>query len=286
MPDSHSAREGGLAAALELPPAVLAAWTNAVPPVAPGQLWRAHWEEVSRFVVVLRLEGVTVEVAPVSLDVELATDDAVLLEPGETDFDVPVAIWLGLRAAVPVRVLEQHAGAVHLDVDALRKAPAGRPVLTPLDDRAMGLAVLGDDMDELAAAPTSEASLPDLLHGVTIKQLAELRIPTPHALALLRGLRPLTPEQAADVASLTRASPEALLRANPPLPAEVLRDLAAAGVQDLLPQLAARRGISEEDARLMAGYGAYALSARETGPGTVDWSARIVAYVRALLGDE
>ncbi len=36
----------------------------------------------------------------------------------------------------------------------------------------------------------------------------------------------------------------------------------------------------------MAGYGVYALAARETGRGDVDWSARIAAYVSALLDDE
>jgi hypothetical protein len=226
------------------------------------------------------------EVAPVSLDVELATEDAFLLDAGETDFDVPVAVWLGLKAVVPARVLAHYAGSVHLAVDALRKAPQGRPVLSPLDERAMEAAVLGDDMDELAAVPATDATLQELLSTVTIKQLVELQIPTPHALALSRGLRPLTPEQAAKVAPLVGTTPEVLLRANPPLPADLLRELAAADVQVLVSQLAARRGISENDARLMAGFGAYALAARETGPGSRDWSARIVAYVTALLGDE
>lgn len=286
MPDIQRASEGRLSAALELPSAVSAAGTAEAPVAAAGQLWRAHWEEISRFVVVLRTEGATAEVAPVSLDVELATDDAVLLESGETDFEVPVAVWLGLRAVVPVRVLEQHAGAVHFDVDTLRKAPQGRPALTPLDDRAMEVAVLGDDMDELAAAPTAGATLQELLSGVELKELVALGVSTPHALALSRGLRPITPELAAKVAPLSGLVPEALLRANPPLPAEVVRGLDTPEVGELVSQLAVRRGLSEADARLMAGYGAYALAARETGRGGVDSSARIGAYVRALLGDE
>lgn len=286
MPDSQRKSDRGNSAALELPTAVRAAWTGTAPTPAPGQLWRAHWEEVSRFVVVLRTAAATAEVAPISLDVELATDDAFLLAPGETDFDVPVAVWLGLRAAVPIRVLEQYAGTAHLDVDALRKAPQGRPVLTALDDRAMEVAVLGDDMDELAAAPAADATLQELLSAVTIRQLTEVGVPTPLALALSRGLRPITPELAAKVAPLARTSPELLLRANPALPAEVVRDLEAPHVRDLVAQLAAQRGIPETDARLMAGYGAYALAARETGTGSVDWSARIASYVRALLGDE
>lgn len=269
-----------------LPDAVRSAWAGPRPAVAPGQLWRAQWDDVARFVVVLQVEGLLAEVAPVSLDVDLATDDAYLLEAAETDFDVPLAVWLGLKAAVPTRVLAHYAGSVHIAVDGLRKAPQGRPVLSPIDERALETAVLGDDMDELAEVPTADADLSQLLSGVTIKDLVGLQIPTPHALAIRRGVRPLTPVQAAKVAALAGTTAEALLRANPPLPAEVVRDLDAPKVHELVAQLAARRGIPDADARLMAGYGAYGLAARETGPGSVDWTARIVAYVRALLADE
>lgn len=269
-----------------LPAAVRSAWTGPRPAVAPGQLWRAQWDEVTRFVVVLQIEGLLAEVAPISIDVDQATDDAYLLEAAETDFDVPVAVWLGLKAIIPTRVLAHYAGSVHIAVDALRKAPQGRPVLSPIDERALEAAVLGDDMDELAEVPAAAATLQQLLSEVTIKDLVGLQIPTPHALAIRRGVRPLTPVQAAKVAPLARTTAEALLRANPPLPAEVVRDLDAPEVHELVAQLAARRGIPDADARLMAGYGAYGLAARETGPGSVDWTARIVAYVRALLGGD
>lgn len=286
MSDDQQVISGDEARVLSVPPSVRAAWFGARPDPAPGQLWRARWEDVSIFVVVLRTEGSSVDVAPVSLDVELATDSAVLLEPGETDFDVPVAVWLELRAAVPERVLEQYAGTVHLAVDALRKAPQGRPVLTPQDDRAMEVAVLGDDMDELAAAPAHGATLQELLAPVGLQQLVGLGVPTQLALALSRGLRLLTPELAAKIAPVAGTTPEALLRANPPLPADVLRDLDSAEGRELVSRLAAHRDIPEADARLMAGYGAYALAARETGRGHVDWTARIAAYVTAVLDDD
>ena len=75
MPDTQPASDGGASAALVLPAAVRAAGARAAPTPAPGQLWRAHWEDVALFVVVLRTEAAAAEVAPVSLDVELATDD-------------------------------------------------------------------------------------------------------------------------------------------------------------------------------------------------------------------
>jgi len=271
--------------AVELPAAVRAAWTAPRPALAPAQLWRAHLDEIARFVVVLQTEGAVAEVAPVTLDVELATDDAYLLEAAESDFDVPVAVWLALKATVPVHVLEQYLGSVHLAVDALRKAPQGRPLASVLDDRAMEAAILGDDMEELAAAPVAEATLQQLLSRVTIKQLVELQIPTPHALDLFRGLRALTPEQAARVAGLVGTTPQALLRANPPLPIELLHDLDTAEIRELVSQLAEQRGLSQDDARLTAGYGAYALAARQTGAGATDWASRVAAYVRALLGE-
>lgn len=59
--------------AVVLPDPVTSAWTGPRPAPAPAQLWRAHWDEVARFVVVLHAEGLMAEVAPVSLDVELAT---------------------------------------------------------------------------------------------------------------------------------------------------------------------------------------------------------------------
>ncbi len=272
--------------AVALPDSVRAAWTGRPPEPAPGQLWRALWGDVARFVLVLKVERATAEVAPVTLDVELATDDAYLLDAEVSDLGVPVAVWLGLRAAVASRVLERFAGVVHIDVNAVKKEKSGRPVASVLDERAMERAVLEDDMDELAAVPAVDASLQELLAPVGLDQLVALGVPTQLALALSRGLRPLTPELAAKIAPVASATPEALLRANPPLPDDVARALDSPESRELVSRLAEHQAVAEADARRMAGYGVYALAARETGRGDVDWSARIAAYVSALLDDE
>lgn len=270
-------------AAVELPAPVRAAWAAQRPAVAAGQLWRAHVHDINRFVVILQTEGALAEVAPVTVDVDLATDDAYLLEAAESDFDVPVAVWLAVKDTIPVRVLEQYVGGVHFAVDALRKAPHGRPLVSALDDRAMEVAILRDDMEELAAAAATEVTLQELLSRTTVKQLVDLQIPTPHALELFRGRRALTPEQAAKVAELVGTTAEVLLRANPPLPPDLLQDLDAPELRELVSQLAEQRGLSQDEARLTAGYGAYALAARQAGAG--EWSSRLAAYLRARLSE-
>jgi hypothetical protein len=283
VPDRDRARA---AAGVSVPDAVRAAWSGARPEPEPGQLWRALWDEVARFVVVLHVDEGSADVAPVTVDPELATDDAHLLDAGETAFGVPVAVWLGLHAPVPVRVLDRPVGSVHIAVDALRKAPQGRPILTPLDERAMEEAVLQDDMDELAAVPAADATLQDLLSSVTVEAMKTFGFPPPLALALRRGLRALTPEQAQTLAPLAKTTPAALLRANPPLPVDLVRDLDDPASREWVVRLAARQGEGEQAARLAAGYGAYALAARETGKGSIDWKSRIARYVQAILGDQ
>jgi hypothetical protein len=274
------------AAGVTIPDAVRAAWSGAPPEPEPGQLWRALWDEVARFVVILRVDGNSADVAPVTVDPELATDDAHLLDAGETPFGVPVAVWLGLHERVPLRVLDRPAGSVYIAIDALNKAPQGRPVVTPLDDRAMEQAVLQDDMKELAAVPAADATLQNLLSSVTVEAMNTAGFSPPLALALRRGLRALTPEQAQTLAPIAGTTPEALLRANPPLPVDLIRDLDDPASREWVIRLAARQGEGEQAARLAAGYGAYALAARETGKGGIDWKSRIARYVQAILGDE
>lgn len=271
---------------VSVPDAVRVAWSGSRPAPEPGHLWRAVWDEVARYVVVLHVDPATAEVAPVTLDPELATDDAYLLDAGESDFDVPIAVWLGLRATVPLRVLDRSAGRVHLAVEAIRKSPQGRPVATPLDERALEGAVLRDDMDELAAAPPSEATLPDLLASVTVEAMTAAGVAPQLALAVRRGLRPVTPEQAQTLAPLAGTTPDALLRANPPLPDDLVRALDDDQGRAWVARLAAHLPTDAESARLSVGYGAYTLAARETVKGSIDWAARISRYVQAIVGDE
>jgi hypothetical protein len=155
---------------LELPEAVRAACFAAPPALAAGQIWRACLDDVARFVLVLVVEpsanpygqqtGVqsrppvavrdAVLVAPVTLDIEMATEEAFLLNADDSDFDIPIAVWLPLRRYIPQRVMDRYAGNLHIATPAIRQAPTGSRLISVLEDRAMEFAVVADDMDELA----------------------------------------------------------------------------------------------------------------------------------------
>lgn len=276
MPNEQSVR---------LPAAVAEAWAATPPEPAPGQLWRAVWNEVARFVLVVRLEGHGMFVAPVSLYPALATDDAYLLQAGESDFGVPLAVWLGLARSVPRRVLQQSVGQVHLSVEVIRKSPRGRALVSVLEDRAIEAAELEDDMAELVAAPAAVRTLAELLSPVPLEAMRSAGIPLALGLALHRGERLISPEQAEVLAPLAGVTASELVAANPPLPVAVVAELDSEAGRTWVLRLAAERSLPEAEARELVGYGAYALAARESRSAPTDWLARIAQYVRARLGD-
>lgn len=285
MPDEYERHAGTQAApVLEVPAAVRAAWLAAPSAPAAGQIRRALWHDVARFVVVLNVEGRSAEVAPISLEPDLASDEAYLLEGGESDLGVRAAIWLGLKNFVPVRVLERSPGVVHLPVELLRKLPTGPAIQSVLDPRSEEKAELADDMAELAAAPADEVTLKDLLVNVTGSDMRAAGLPPQLVLALRRGHQRVTSEQAELIAPLAGVAPAELLKANPALPDDLLRDLDSVEGRRWVTALAEERQLPLEDSRLTVGYGAYALAAREERRTTI-WTDRIEHYVRSRLSD-
>lgn len=286
MPDAQEPVDDRLLQLLEgvrLPAAVEAAWTSKPLVATPGQFWRTEHDQVARLVLVLRAEGDRVDIAPITLDPELTTDEAFIAEADLTDLQVPVAVWLPLRRAVSRKLLDRHIGDLHVPVDAIRRFPTGRPLLSPLEDRAMERAELEDDMDELSASAAAD-SLDDLLVNVSLPQLQAAGFPLPLVLQLRRGLRALSEEEAERLAPLAGVTPARLLTANPALPERLLRDLDSAVGRAFVEQYQRARGGDPEVARLSVGYGAYALAARETEKGDIDWLARIKRYVQVVLG--
>jgi hypothetical protein len=271
--------------AAQLPEAVRAAWSAEPPRPDLGQFWRASHDQVARFVLVVGIDGDAVDVAPVTLDIERTTDDALLLEADDSDLDVPLAVWLPLRRSVARHLLDRYTGNLHMAVDAVRKSPTGRPVVSVLEASAMERAVLEDDMDELAAAGASAPSLAELISEIPLSDLQHLGFPTPLILQLRRGLRAVTDDEAGRLAPLAGVSPAALLEANPPLPQELVRSLDSPAGRELIAEFKRSVGPDQyQDARRAVGYGAFALAARETDRGDIDWLARIRRYVQAVLG--
>lgn len=273
--------------ALTLPAAVQEAVRAAAVP-APGQLFRARWGEVSRFVLLVRAIDEAWIVAPVTLDPELATDEANLLGPEDTDFEVPVAVWLGLAASIPAIALERSVGQLRISMAELRRSPEGRRVRSPLDERAMERAILQDDLADLAAAVApQERGLAELLDGLGLDALERVGIPTAEAYVLLRGERPVTRQEAELLAPHAGVQAAELMAAGPRLSEEVVRRvLEHEEVAPLVRRLAEREARSAAEAGAPALHTAYALAARETGTGDIDLVARMVQYLKAVLGDE
>lgn len=273
--------------ALTLPGAVTAAARAGAAP-APGQIVRARWGEVSRFVLLVRAVEEGWLVAPVTLDPELATDEAYLIGAEDTDFEVPVAVWLDIATSVPAAGLERHVGQLRISIPELLRRPTGRRVRTPLDERAMELAMLRDDLADLAAAvPPQERTLAELLGGLDLARLEEAGVPTARAFVLLRGDRPVTDEEAAMLAPLAGVTAAELVAAGPrATEEEVRRVLEDPEVAQLMRRLAERSGQPVEDVAGPVVQKQYALAARETGTSAADVVARLVQYLKALLGDE
>lgn len=280
MSDEHGT---GPAMTLQVPDAVRSAWRAAPPPPAPQQIRRALASDVARFVVVLAVNGDHADVAPLSLDPALTTDEAYLLAADQSDLGCAAAVWLALRASIPVRLLERHAGMVAVPVSELRRLPQGRPLVSVLEERAEERAELADDMAELAAQAVAEPTLRDLLAHVSGEALRSLGLAPQLVFAIRSGEEPVTPEQAEVIAPLAGVTPDVLLRANPSLPPDLVGDLDSEEGRRWVAALAEAEGLSEADARRQIGAAAYALAAR--GPrGSTVWIDRISHYVRTRLG--
>jgi hypothetical protein len=272
------------------------------PPLDPsaGQIWRANWDQVVEFVVVLSVDGIDLVVAPVSLDSAYADDTTVVL-PGEaTSLGVDVAVWAGLERRVQMRVLDRLAGVVDLDfaVDGWARlaveaglAEFGRRPGNATDPLWEFRAVIEDDMDQLAAAawPQGTGALAGLLasSGLNVTALAEtLSVPLPAALGIWRGVSVVTQEQAERLSDDLGVAASAIMSANPALPTGLLVRLSHPRRRGQVRRLSAQRHVSEAEAWAVAGYETYALAARQTGETAEPaWDDRIDTYFHTVLSD-
>ena len=116
--------------------AVLAA-EGTSPPVAPSQLWSMLWQGQQSLVAVIERHGCWVKVAPVTTDVELADEYALVLAAHDTSLGVPAVVFVRARATVPLFVLDRFRGDVHVEGATLaematrteRALRAGEPVV-------------------------------------------------------------------------------------------------------------------------------------------------------------
>ncbi|MEU9048630.1 hypothetical protein AB0D63_44670 [Kitasatospora sp. NPDC048343] len=272
--------------------------------LAAGQVWRACWEETSLLVLVLELATREVRAAPVTIDPPGEDAASLVVDGRRTVFGVETTVWAGLAGPVPTRVLDRVVDSWEPDLVAWAaetaaggtpSVPAGaRQGVAPVsvfDASEDVRAVLEDDLEALRMAPGLPAaegsakvvSLGELLKGRLPDLPAlgtALELSQPEVMRILRGSTPLAPGQAEEVAKVTGLPVEAVAAAVRPLPPA----LAAAAEHPRWRQTwrsrAQRLGVSEGDARLTGGYGAFALAARETGGADPDWEGRLRQFLR------
>lgn len=281
-----------------VPAAVIDALNASPPDPARGQIWRARWQDRNQLIL-LRTVNDDAVAAPVALDVALADDSAAILNAEDTTLRLPMVQWPALARPVPIRILDRWVGELtSVGASVLNPTPGeaalpgGRPVVSPVDPRAEYRAMLEDTMTELAEAtwvPAGTGVLGQLLRTADLgpaELTKALHVQPQQALALLRGQRPVTVEQAAILASLTRSPAEALIEANPPLPEDLVSRLDRPAARALIRRLADQRHVPEIQAWQDAGYEIFALAARQTGTDkTTAWDQRIDRYFAAALDD-
>ena len=135
----------------------------------PGQVWAAGNEE-RLLVLVLREGNGHVFVAPVTFDVLAADDEAILVEPSQSPFEIPMAVYPMLAADLPRASLAACFGQLVEpgDVDqllagALPGTTRGEPMDGPTDPRLEFRQMLADRLgalEEIAPDPDLAADAP------------------------------------------------------------------------------------------------------------------------------
>lgn len=247
----------------------------------PGQVWRALWNDISSLVVVLDPSPTSVLVAPIFLDFDVAIFD----DDETTDFlgRSALVLWRHAESIAPL-TLDAPFGTVTLsDSESVR----------PVEDADIDAHML-EPLDELARWTRNgegDGTLRNRLRtaGVTPSHVAAgLNIPLAVAAQIFRGTRPVTPEEAAALA--TMAAPltaDAILASNPNLPEQWHAELRASEYRAPIRALARQREKSDSEAWRSVAYGAYALAARQSnGRAAASVSARILSYIQSELASD
>lgn len=220
MADDHNAPATPDPAHLD---ALRDAFAATAPEPAVGQIWRARWRHTAQLVLVLRTDDVSVSAAPITPDVELGDDLAVIVDDDASPFGYAVLVWTGLTADLPVRVLDVDLG----DIDRAALAAVegrrgiGAPITHPLDERAQVRDAISDRMEALAnavwapeAATTIDLTAAMKAKGFTPGKLAPIiGVDAGEIMAVARGDTVPTPELAERLGPLLGIEPLDLLGA-------------------------------------------------------------------------
>jgi len=203
--------------------AVVARFAGPIEEPETGQIWRARWRDTAQLLLLTGSNDSDVEAVPLSLDVDLGDDTAVLLRSDIQPLGFDVVAWRSLRRRLPVRVLDVLLGwADPVAVEAVGHAQGvGAAIVSDLDERSQVRDAMGERIETLEAADwvpqsTEPIDLAEKMRarGLTPSQLAsELDIDPGTVIAFVRGDRVPTSAEATrlspllniDIASLTGA---------------------------------------------------------------------------------
>jgi hypothetical protein len=285
----HARLRAALAAAT-LPSSVRLAWSGHLPEPAVGQMWRARWGSVTQVLLVMDASARSVRAAPVTFDLDMADDSAVILPAEASDLTLQLVVWTNDAMSLSLRVLDRFLGSLADDPREVLNAPRGRPVLTVADERAVSRARMQDALDVFLSArwaPEGVGTLNEVLGKIDRKRLGDvLAVPDRVVIALLRGRNGVTPEQAERLAPVLKETPENLLAANPPLPEDLVADLDRPVYRAKVNALAHRRGVDEIAAWLTVGYSVAGVAHRQTEGDAPSWREQLDRYFQAVLDDQ
>jgi hypothetical protein len=277
-------------------------------PIQPGQIWRASWDEVSMLVVVRNVDDAKLNVIPLTIDPVAEDADCVVLNDELTAFGSDATLWEGLTTNLPMRVLDEIIDQLPdqtsewLFNSDRTKLPSGvrrgRAPSNPFETSIQIKAMIDDDLSALQSSPAlpvapdgdSQAvpSLASILGKkvdlqALVSALSPLGLDQPEVMRLLRGKRPVSPEIASAISSVTGIGAAQIAGAVQPLPARFVEEVDHPRWRQVWRERAERTGSREQDARLAASYEMFARAARQTGAQEPDWRARLAQF-RVLEG--
>jgi hypothetical protein len=274
--------------------------------LAPGDLWRARWDEVSLLVHVLAIEEESVLVAPATVEPTGEDETSLVIDAHRMTIGQPLTIWAGLARAIPLYVLDRPIDDLGVDIATWCSGPPsdrvpagtrrGRAPASPSDMDIDVRAMVDDDLKELADAASwapppaaqgtvSTARPASLNRDVLVRLQQRLGRPLPDVLALIDGKRPATPDETAALREVTGTAPEPV-----PPPGGLVIELSHPRWRPAACAYAARAGRSEPEARLAMAYeiAGGSMAARQTGTRGPAWRDRVRAWVAAhgLSGED
>ncbi|OZE28047.1 hypothetical protein CH278_24260 [Rhodococcus sp. 05-2254-5] len=273
--------------------------------IAPGQVWRAAWDDVSLLVLITRpVHEPDVGVIPLTVEPNIANDRSLIIGPSHTAFGVEATLLIDLQSVVPLRVLDEIIDEWTADVlnallptaSVLTQPPLGirrgNPVETEFDRSLSVMAEIEDDLETLhstAALPveTGRGQATRTLASVLGKNanlmalmtaLEPLGLGQPEVMKLMRGKRPMTPEIVDAVSDATGVDRELVEETVQPLPVELVIEVDHPKWRTYWKEQAQQEQTDEFSVRLQTSYEVFALAARQTGVQQPDWPARIAQY--------